>query len=134
MGYWLILFIALTVGIIIVDNAFDSLRKKLPSYGLIAVLFFAGIGWGYYDYRHHTLANYEILPSYLKLTYLSGEIEYVAYQHIENIKFFVIGKGGSSCGLSFYIKGKDNLRTFSGFRCDDIRALQNQIFAKIPTQ
>lgn len=131
MGYWLILFILLFVGVVVVDNAFDTDKKKLPYYGLLGVVFFTGIGWGWYDWQRHTLADYQISPSYLVLYYATGETEHITYQDIENIKFFVRGKTNSYCGLSFYIKGKDNLRTLSNFQCDDIRNLQSQITQKI---
>ncbi len=47
--------------------------------------------------------------------------------NIEQIKYYQVGKTGTSCGLSFYIKGKTNLRTLGSFRCQDIGELKQQI-------
>ncbi|WP_019520181.1 hypothetical protein [Faucicola boevrei] len=33
-----------------------------------------------------------------------------------------------NCGLSFYIKHQDNLRTLGNLRCDDIAWLKQQIY------
>lgn len=129
MGYWLLMLIFIFISSLVIDNWFDTLRQKIPYYLGVAAIFCAFVVWSIHDWQTHTLNNYELTQSYLVFNYLDGKQEHIAYQDIENIKFFVQSKT-PNCGLSFYIKGKNNIRTLSDFKCDDIRTLQNQINQK----
>jgi hypothetical protein len=127
MGYWLAILFVLFIGIVIIDNSFDKLNKKIPYYVLLTILVFGLSIFGYQQWQQRTLHHYELTQSYLIINYLSGEREHIAYQDIEQIKYYQVGKTGTSCGLSFYIKGKTNLRTLGSFRCQDIGELKQQI-------
>lgn len=130
MGLWLFMFLFIFISCIVIDNWYDNQKQKIPLYFGVFIIFCAFVAWSVIDWKRHTLERYELTQSYLVLHYLTGKTEYISYQDIENVKFFIEGKIGRRCGLSFYIKGKDNIRTLSDFHCDDIKSLRNQINQK----
>lgn len=127
MGYWLSIFIVIVVGSLVIDNWFDTLLQKIPYYIGLVVIVIALIIWGVMDWKKHTIYDYKMGNNYLVLYYLTGKTEHIAYQDIENIKIFMEGKSGNRCGLSFYIKEKNNIRTLSDIRCDSVKDLRDQI-------
>ena len=127
MGCWLLNLLFALIGILVIDNWFAKTRQKIPYYVVLAVIFFSSNTLLFIDWKKHTLVSYELTQDYLVLHYLTGQTEHIAYQDVEKVKYYVVGKGNVSCGLSFYIKRKDNIRTLSDFRCQQIGELKHQI-------
>lgn len=129
MGYWLLIFFFIITSCIVIDNWFDKSKPKLLGYLVIAVIFSLFVQWFVQDWKKRTIKTYKLEDNYLVLEYMTTKTEYIAYQDIENIKF-VTNKGYQPCGLSFYIKGKPNIRTLPNLECNQIGKLQNQIYQK----
>ena len=86
MGYWLAILFVLFIGIVIIDNSFDKLNKKIPYYVLLTILVFGLSIFGYQQWQQRTIHHYELTQSYLIINYLSGEREHIAYQDIPTCK------------------------------------------------
>lgn len=129
MGYWLLMFFFIITSCIVIDNWFDERKPKLLGYFVVVMIFSLFVQWFVQDWEKRTIKTYKLEENYLVLEYMTTQTEHIAYQDIENIKF-VMGKGSQSCGLSFYIKGKANIRTLSNLECKQIGKLQNQIYQK----